>query len=66
MFEILAHLRYPIEKFIPFLARFREQVYEHFILSISKSNMKLKQKFHGGNNNRQVNVLDHLISQNML
>ena len=25
--------------------------------------MKLKQNFHGGNNNRQPNVFDHLVSQ---
>ena len=25
--------------------------------------MKLKQNFHGGNNNRQLNVFDHLVSQ---
>ena len=48
MLEILAHLRYPIEKFHLFLARFREQVYKHFILSISKNDMKVKQNLHGG------------------
>ena len=57
--EILAHFRYPIEKFLPFLVKFGKQVYKHFILSISENNNRTFMAEGYG----QLNAFDHLINQ---